>query len=285
MRIRDKVAELAGRFETAGIDTPKADARALAAFVLNKEPVYLRMHPDEEIDLQDIMRIDEYAARRLKREPVSKITGTRGFWRLDFKVTPDVLDPRPDSETLIEKVLEILPDRRAPLKILDMGTGSGCLAQALLCEYIKAQAVGTDISPAALAVARENAVFNGLKERFKAVQADWNEAEWEKKVAAPFDVVIANPPYITENERAALAPEVRDFDPPQALFGGPDGLDPYRKIVLSLPHLLKKGGLFVCEFGKGQEEDVRRIICAGTGTFHSFGTDLGGVTRCLCAFF
>lgn len=285
MRIRDKVAELAGRFEAAGIETPKADARVLTAFVLGREPVYLRIHPEEEIDIQDIARIDACAVRRFKREPVSKITGTRGFWRLDFKVTPDVLDPRPDSETLIEKVLEILPDKTASLKILDLGTGTGCLAQALLCEYIRASAVGTDISPAALAVAEENAAFNGLKERFAAVLADWNEPGWENNFKTPFDVVISNPPYIAEFERASLAPEVREYDPPQALFGGPDGLDPYRKIVLCLPRLLKKGGLFVCEFGKGQEEDVRRIICTGGGEFNSFGVDLGGVTRCLCAFF
>lgn len=285
MRVRDKVAELAARFETVGIEEPRTDARALTAFALNKEPVYLRMHPEEEIDPLDLAQIDVYAARRLKREPVSKITGTRGFWRLDFKVTPDVLDPRPDSETLIEKVLEILPDKSLALKILDLGTGTGCLSQALLCEYIKAYAVAADVSPAALAVADENAASNGLKERFKTVLADWNEPGWEQKVGTLFDVVISNPPYIAPSERETLAPEVREYDPALALFGGADGLDPYRKIAAALPYLLKKGGLFVCEFGKGQETEVRRIICSQTGTFHSFGVDLGGVTRCLCALF
>lgn len=156
------VAGLTRRFAAAGIDSARTDARCLVAFALKVPPVRLRMTPEIEADGEAVRRIEEYAARRLKREPVSKILGTRGFWRLEFKVTPDVLDPRPDSETLIEKVLEYFPDRRSALQILDLGTGSGCLALSLLSEYPDASAAGTDVSEKALAVAEENARVNGL---------------------------------------------------------------------------------------------------------------------------
>lgn len=283
MQVKELLAELTERFERAGLDESRADARLLIAFGINKKPVFLRMNPDFEIEPDDLAKIKAFAERRLKREPVSKIIQTRGFWRLDFKVTADVLDPRPDSETLIEEALKIFEDKTAPLRILDLGTGSGCLAQALLCEYVNATAVGLDSSGKALAIASENAAANGLKDRFSTVSADWNADGWEKSLGQ-FDLTIANPPYIAEKERATLAPEVVGYDPAQALFAGDDGLDAYRKIAPALPHLLKKGGVFITEFGKGQEEDVRRIVCANGLIFKSFGVDLGGIVRCLSAF-
>ncbi|MBR1776996.1 MAG: peptide chain release factor N(5)-glutamine methyltransferase [Alphaproteobacteria bacterium] len=283
MLVKELLAELTERFERAGLDEARADARALTAFGISKTPVFLRMNPDFEVEPDQLKTINSYAERRLKREPVSKITQTRGFWRLDFKVTQDVLDPRPDSETLIEEALKIFRDKVASLKILDLGTGSGCLAQALLCEYVNARAIGLDCSAEALAVAAENAASNGLKDRFTTVQADWNAPDWEKKLGQ-FDLVVANPPYIAETERTALAPEVIEFDPPQALFAGDDGLDAYRRIAPALPRLLKKGGAFITEFGKGQEEDVCRLICSVGLRFGSFGVDLGGIVRCLSVF-
>ncbi|MBR1945157.1 MAG: peptide chain release factor N(5)-glutamine methyltransferase [Alphaproteobacteria bacterium] len=283
MRVKDLLAELAERFEQAGLDEARADARALIAFGINKTPVFLRINPDFEVEADQLEKIQSFAERRLKREPVSKITQTRGFWRLDFKVTRDVLDPRPDSETLIEETLKVFRDRFATLTILDLGTGSGCLAQALLCEYVNAKAVGLDSSEQALAIAAENATSNGLKDRFSAVLADWNNPDWEKGLGT-FDLIIANPPYIAEKERAVLAPEVVNYDPAQALFAGEDGLDAYRKIAPVLPRLLKKNGVFIAEFGKGQEEDVRRIICSAGLRFGAFGVDLGGIIRCLTAF-
>ena len=283
MRVKDILADVTERFEQAGIEDARIDARMLVAFAMNKTPVFVRMNPDFEIERDEMDKIQSFVGRRLKREPVSKITGTRGFWRLDFKVTPDVLDPRPDSETLIEEALKIFKNRTESLKILDLGTGSGCLAQALLCEYVNANAVGADCSEKALSIAAENAVANGLKDRFSTVLTDWNTPDWEKNLGT-FDLIVSNPPYIAEKERDFLAIEVVNFDPHQALFAGKDGLDAYRKIAPSLPFLLKKNGAFIAEFGKGQEEDVRRIVCSSGLRFNSFGVDLGGITRCLSAF-
>ncbi len=284
LSVREILASVIDRFERAGIETPAVDARALVAFGLSKTPIFLRMNPEFEIEPDQQSAIEDFVRRRLAREPVSKITQTRGFWRLDFKVTKDVLDPRPDSETLIEEALKIFPDRSSPLNVLDLGTGSGCLAQALLCEFISARAVGVDSSAAALAVADENAVANGLSGRFETVLTDWNVSGWAKNLGR-FDLVISNPPYIAETEKESLDPEVVLFDPKQALFGGRDGLDAYRKIAPALPLLLKKGGVFIAEFGKGQENDVRRIICSSGLSFNTFGADLAGIIRCLSAFY
>ena len=284
MQVKELLSELTERFERTGLDEARADARALIAFGIGKTPVFLRMYPDFEIVSDDLAKIQAFAERRIKHEPVSKITQTRGFWRLDFKVTADVLDPRPDSETLIEETLKIFKDKTAALKILDLGTGSGCLAQAVLCEYVNAAATGLDSSEKALAVAMENAASNGLKDRFSSILADWNVSGWERDLGQ-FDLIVANPPYIAEKERETLALEVVDYDPSQALFAGADGLDAYRQIAPALPRLLKKGGVFITEFGKGQEEDVRRIICSNGLRFNTFGVDLGGIVRCLSAFY
>lgn len=283
MTAKEILSALAQRFERAGIEEPSADARVLVAFAVGVTPVFLRMHPDFTIEPDILNKIEAFADRRVKREPVSKIIETRGFWRLDFKVTKDVLDPRPDSETLIDETLKLFPDKAAALRVLDLGTGSGCLAQALLCEYGNARAVGFDASDAALKIAAENAASNRLTGRFETKSGSWDDPDWFGDLGQ-FDLVISNPPYIAESERADLAPEVVNFDPERALFAGADGLDAYRKIVPALPFLLRDGGVFVAEFGKGQHDAVREIVEAAGLDFHAFGIDLGGVARCLSAF-
>lgn len=283
MTAKEILSALAQRFERAGIEEPSADARILVAFAVGVTPVFLRMHPDFTIEPDILNKIEAFADRRVKREPVSKIIETRGFWRLDFKVTKDVLDPRPDSETLIDETLKLFPDKAAALRVLDLGTGSGCLAQALLCEYGNARAVGFDASDAALKIAAENAASNRLTERFETKSGSWDNPDWFGDLGQ-FDLVISNPPYIAESERADLAPEVVNFDPERALFAGADGLDAYRKIVPALPFLLRDGGVFIAEFGKGQHDAVREIVEAAGLDFHAFGIDLGGVARCLSAF-
>lgn len=283
MTAKEILSALAQRFERAGIEEPSADARILVAFAVGVTPVFLRMHPDFTIEPDILNKIEVFADRRVKREPVSKIIETRGFWRLDFKVTKDVLDPRPDSETLIDETLKLFPDKAAALRVLDLGTGSGCLAQALLCEYGNARAVGFDASDAALKIAAENAASNRLTERFETKSGSWDDPDWFGDLGQ-FDLVISNPPYIAESERADLAPEVVNFDPERALFAGADGLDAYRKIVPALPFLLRDGGVFIAEFGKGQHDAVREIVEAAGLDFHAFGIDLGGVARCLSAF-
>ena len=278
MNVKDCINRLTSAFEEAGIDDARADARLLVAFALNKQPVFVRMHPDSEIEDDAAEKIEAFKRRRLNREPVSKIIGTRGFWRLDFKVTQDVLDPRPDSETLIEEILKRKTDKTAALKILDLGTGSGCLALSLLSEYLNASAIGADSSEKALQIARENAQSNGLAARFKTVQADWNKSEWSDTFGT-FDIVISNPPYIGDSE--PLAPEVALFDPKQALFAGADGLDAYRALFPVLDGLLAENGLAVFEFGKGQHHAVKALAEQNGLAFDGFGTDLGGIVRCI----
>ena len=278
MNVKDCINRLTSAFEEAGIDDARADARLLVAFALNKPPVFVRMHSDSEIEDDAAEKIEAFKRRRLNREPVSKIIGTRGFWRLDFKVTQDVLDPRPDSETLIEEILKRKTDKTAALKILDLGTGSGCLALSLLSEYLNASAIGADSSEKALQIARENAQSNGLAARFKTVQADWNKSEWSDTFGT-FDIVISNPPYIGDSE--PLAPEVALFDPKQALFAGADGLDAYRALFPVLDGLLAENGLAVFEFGKGQHHAVKALAEQNGLAFDGFGTDLGGIVRCI----
>ena len=281
MRIGEAVESLSADFLAAGIDEARADARLLVAFALNADALYVRMHATDDLDADASAKLDSLRRRRLSHEPVSKITGSRGFWRLDLKVTRDVLDPRPDSETLIEEVLRRLPDKKAPLRILDLGTGSGCLALALLCELPLAKAIGTDRSAEALDVARENARLNGLDGRFEARLCDWTAGGWTNGLNPPFDVIVSNPPYIAETERGTLAPEVRDFDPEGALFGGADGLDAYKTLLPLVGSLLKKEGFAVFEFGKGQHDAVRGQGEAAGLFFDGFGTDLAGISRCI----
>lgn len=276
--LKNALDDLTAAFERAGIDDARADARLLVAFALNKPPVFVRMHFDSEIEDDAAEKIEAFKRRRLNREPVSKIIGTRGFWRLDFKVTQDVLDPRPDSETLIEEILKRKTDKTAASKILDLGTGSGCLALSLLSEYLNASAIGADSSEKALQIARENAESNGLAARFKTVQADWNKSGWSDTFGT-FDIVISNPPYIGDSE--PLDPEVALFDPKQALFAGADGLDAYRTLFPVLGGLLAENGLAVFEFGKGQHHAVKALAEQNGLAFDGFGTDLGGIVRCI----
>lgn len=285
MRVSELLSGLSRRFAAAGIDTARTDARLLTSFAMKVSPVTLRMSPEAEVPSDVLPKIEEYAARREKREPVSKILETRGFWSLDFKVTKDVLDPRPDSETLVETVTALFPDRSRPLRVLDLGTGTGCLALAVLAEYPSASAVGTDVSERALAVARENAASNGLAKRFVALHADWTFPDWTTSLNGErFDLILSNPPYIAESECGALDPEVAEYDPPEALFGGADGLVPYRLLAPVLPFLMKEGASAVFEFGKGQHEAVRAIFENSGLVFGRFGTDLGGIVRCITVF-
>ena len=182
--------------------------------------------------------------RRARGEPVAYLTGRRGFWSLDLCVTPDVLIPRPDSETLIEAAVAAIPGDGAP-RVLDLGTGSGALLLAALSQWPRARGVGVDRSLAALAVARANAAALGLADHTAFVAGDWATA-----IAGGWDLVLSNPPYVRDD--APLDPGVRDFEPAAGLFAGADGLDAYRRIVPDLPRLLAPGGMAVIEIGHDQ---------------------------------
>ena len=202
-------------------------------------------------------------------EPIAKIIGHKGFWKHDFIVSKDVLDPRPDSETLIEAVLESYPDKQAPLRILDLGTGSGCLIISLIKEYKNAQGVAVDISPKALATAKENA---------KDLPIDFIEADMRAlpQDIGRFDIIISNPPYIPSADIKDLDVSVKDYDPMLALDGGADGLDFYR----ALSQLDLSRHLFV-EIGQGQDQAVIDIMSANNWTCQKSWKDLGGIIRIL----
>lgn len=210
-------------------------------------------------------------------EPVWRILGEREFWGLPFRLSPATLEPRPDSETLIEAALEVLAGRRQDeMTFLDLGTGTGCLLIAALSEFPRARGVGIDLSQEACDTARENAGINKVAGRARFAQGDWTTG-----LTGSFDLILSNPPYIPTGEIAGLSPGVRDHDPRRALDGGDDGLDPYRRFAQALPPLLAPGGKAVIEIGAGQEADVVLLMQAGGLAFEGSRRDLGGHPRAL----
>ena len=265
-------------FADAGIDTPRLDARLLVAHGLGRDPGWLIGHPEAMPAPDEASRIEALIARRAAREPLAYITGEKEFWSLSFKVTPATLIPRPDSETLVETVLDRVQDRQAALRLLDLGTGSGCLLLALLHELPNARGVGIDRSADALIVARENAQALGLGERVGYLEGSWFAP---LSGTVPFDIAVANPPYVSDSEMAALAPEILGFEPETALRAGADGLDDYREILTGFSAWLVPGGLFCGEIGERQggaaAELARQAGLAGVGV----AADGAGRARCI----
>ncbi len=272
------LAAAAARLGAAGVEGAGRDARLLLAAALDAGPELPTAHPERVLDESERARIERLIARRAAREPVSRILGRRGFWSLDFKITPDTLDPRPDSETLIEAVLGRIDAPAAPLHILDLGTGCGCLLLALLSELPGARGLGVDISEAALGVARENADSLGLGAR-----ARFERRDWAAGLSGPWQVIVSNPPYIREREIEELAPEVAHHDPEMALNAGLDGLDAYRALLPRAGRLLDRGGILALEVGKGQQDAVEALLVATGLTPLGRVRDLGGIERCLVA--
>lgn len=269
-------------FSAAGIDSADADARLLIAHALDIDRATLATHGHRVLTPVELEKIEVLAARRLKREPVAYILGRKEFWSLSLAVTPDVLVPRPETETVVELVLdEVVNDamRMEKLRILDIGTGSGALLLALLSELENAVGTGTDISAAALSIARGNAERNGLADRCHFVASDLLAG-----LTGQFDLVVSNPPYVARGDIARLAPEVRDHEPQVALDGGNDGLDFYRAIAAQARDLLAPGGRLVVELGAGQEAAVRALfIKAGLSGEMTVRHDLAGIPRALAA--
>jgi release factor glutamine methyltransferase len=238
----------------AGIEAPELDARLLLcrATGLSHEAYVAR--GNDTLSPAAAARFGTYVGRRLAGEPVSRIIGTREFYGRPFRNDQSTLDPRPDTETLIEAAL-VLVDRNAPLRILDLGTGSGCILITLLAELPLATGLGIDKSLQALDIARANAQILGVGDR-----ADFSVGDWLEAVKGTFDLVVANPPYLSVADMAELAPEVRDHDPRAALDGGPDGLSAYRRIVPGLRKALSPGGFALFEVGPDQAQAVLRLL-------------------------
>ncbi len=221
-------------------------------------------------------RLAQFVARRARREPVARIAGEREFWSLAFALSPATLEPRPDSETVVAAVLARLADRTAAIRLLDLGTGSGCLLLALLSEVPRAVGFGIDLLPAAAAMARRNAAAMGLESR-----AFFAAGRWASGLAAKVDVVVANPPYIPTAAIATLAPEVARYDPVQALDGGSDGLQAYRDLAPQIAGLLLPAGFACLELGEGQAAAVAEIFAAAGLDAVALHRDLGGAERCI----
>ncbi|MDE2134172.1 MAG: peptide chain release factor N(5)-glutamine methyltransferase [Alphaproteobacteria bacterium] len=252
--LRDAVRRLAA----AGIENPRLDARLLLEHA----------HGDNAL-------FEALVCRRAAREPLAYITGRKEFWSLDFEVGPDVLIPRPESETVIEQALAAFPDRAAPLDVLDLGTGTGCLLVAFLKEFPNACGLGIDVSQKARAIAHRNVVRHGLAARGAIDGGDWS-------VAGSYDVILANPPYIETGDLAGLEPEGA-YEPVLALDGGADGLSAYRAVVPVLAVLLRPGGRALLEIGAGQEGDVAAVLAlSGLGVVRT-APDLAGIPRVLVA--
>lgn len=224
--------------------------------------------------------VNQILDRRRQGEPLSKILGEKGFYKYIFKTGADVLDPRPDSETLVEGVLDAFPDKKQPLKILDIGTGSGCLLISIVSEYTAMQGIGLDKSAAALKIASENARVLAPCKDISFVRRDFMQADWTQGLGE-FDIIISNPPYIKSTDIDSLEPAVRLYDPLLALDGGADGLNAYRTLAADIHNLLKPGGLVFFEIGQGQEQDVMDIMHRQGFVLSKQMRDLGGIIRVL----
>lgn len=269
----DAVRAAGSRLAAAGIDDAPGEARRLLEYASALSRAGLMAAMGERMPAEEAARLGAALDRRANREPLSHILGSVGFWTLDLKVTADVLTPRADTETIVEAALAAVRDRTAPVRILDIATGSGAIALALLSELANARAVATDLSAAALNVARGNAALNRLSTRVEFV-----ETSWADKLAGPFDLVVSNPPYIASEVIDTLEPEVKTFEPRLALDGGPDGLAPYPHLFAEAHRLLAPSGTGVFEIGYDQGE-AALAMARGAGLEATLRRDLGGNDR------
>ncbi|WP_137042856.1 peptide chain release factor N(5)-glutamine methyltransferase [Pseudolabrys sp. FHR47] len=272
---------VANSFRLAGIDSPDADARLLLGHALRLNRAQLLSQSDRLLEAREVEFVQALSARRLRHEPVARILGRKEFWDLTLHVSDAVLVPRPETETIVEEALDrIARDgrQREPLRILDIGTGSGALLLALLSELKNATGIGTDISMAAIEVALGNAERNKLISRARFVCCNLAGG-----LGGQFDLVVSNPPYIPRAEIATLEAEVREYDPLLALDGGADGLDFYRAIAREAPRLLTPGGHLIVELGFGQEGPVASLFETAGLTVAPARPDLAGIPRALGA--
>lgn len=271
----------AGALRRAGIETPELDARLLLCHAAGLTYEALIARSREQLHPDGAARLDRALARRIAREPVSRILGTREFYGRTFMVGAETLDPRPDTETLIEAALahaESRGGRHLPLKLLDLGTGTGCILLTLLAELPKARGLGTDISEAALAFAAQNAARLGVADR-----ASFRAADWFDGIGGQFDFVVSNPPYLAHGEMESLADDVALYDPMPALYGGPDGLAAYRRIAARAPAVIAPGGRLLVEIGAGQAGAVAELLSMAGLEIEEIRADLAGRPRVIVA--
>ena len=266
LTVQDCLVALRQKFAGNNIETADLDARLLVQATTGIDHAGLILNADHLLSRREIDTIEAMSQRRLNHEPVSRILGVREFYGRDFHITGDVLDPRPDTETLVDLTLSIMSDSIAsdfvtsdPVMngpdILDIGTGTGAIIISLLCELPHAKGVATDISPAALKIARQNSHQHGVADRLTL-----QETAWCAGIEQKFDIIVSNPPYIARSDIDHLALDVKDHDPHLALDGGPDGLDAYRALARQCPARLKPGGVILLEVGFDQAEKVADLF-------------------------
>ena len=270
--------QLTQAFKAAQLDTPELDARLLVGAATQLDLTGLTIAGQRTLQHDEAIRLAVLAERRLAHEPVARILGEKEFWGLTLALSTETLVPRADTETVVEAALELARaagEPTEPLRIADIGTGSGAILLALLYELPTATGIGTDISRGALRTAQANAGRLGLGARASFLECDYCEG-----LDGPFDLIVSNPPYIVRNEIAQLSREVREHDPRRALDGGSDGLVAYRAMARDIAGLLDPGGAFALEVGKGQADDVADLMqVAGLHTIRPHRHDLGGIAR------
>lgn len=274
--LSELLRKAADDLRAAGVPDAMVDARLLAAAAcaLSREEMLLEPHLAVQADAA--ARFRDMVERRCRREPVARILGSREFRSLDFGLGPDTLEPRPDSETIVDAAVLYGRAMPGPIRVLDLGTGTGCLVLSVLDEIADATGVGSDIAAGAIEVASRNAENLGLADRVRFLHADWTAG-----LDGPFDLILSNPPYITTGEIAGLAPEVAAYDPAIALDGGVDGLDAYRTLAACVAPVLSSEGIVVLEIGAGQQDEVTSIFATAGYAFVDSRDDLGGHARAL----
>ena len=280
MTVRECLTRARARLKAAGFDLADArlDARVILQHVLGRDAAWLLAHDDHRPTTTQVERIEAAVARRALHEPVAYITGIREFYGRDFVVSPVVLIPRPETELIVEAFIEAFPDRTQPLTVADVGTGSGCLAVSIACEYPQVRVMATDISEPALALAQSNAARHGVAGRIV-----FRLASLIPDDLAGLDAVVSNPPYVSVHDHDALAPSVRDFEPHQALFAGRTGLDVIEPLLDATTRALAPGGWLGMEIGAGQAASVMRLAAREGFTDARMLKDLAGIERTLVA--
>lgn len=275
----NKFEDVIGQLASAGIASPRLEARLLLAHVLGCESSSTQIF-SQNLSVQQEKELDILLHKRLKEHfPLDKILGSKDFYKYTFKVSEDVLSPRPDTEILVEEAIRLMAGRN--LNILDLGTGSGCILLSLLKENLQASGIGVDISEKAIDVARQNAVALGVEKQVKWLNASWFEEDFVSHFSGTFEMIVSNPPYIPDQEISSLDAEVKNHDPMSALSGGCDGMESYQRLADVIPMLLSENGYVLLECGQGQAQAVAELFVGKGLKLENILNDLQGIERCV----
>jgi release factor glutamine methyltransferase len=275
LNISQALVEVSQVLRKSGVPDPRREAASLLAMVTGRDRTFLIAHAEAELSPDEIDRLKDFVQRRASGEPMQYITGHQEFFKLDFEVEPGVLIPRPETEILVEKALQLI-DPSSSVEICDVGTGSGCIVISILHERANVRGVGLDISPAALKIAGRNAARLGVAGKLELKESDCFSALQQGK---RFGMLVSNPPYVAESAMESLQREVRDHEPIEALTSGPDGLNMIRRLLRQAPSYLEPGGHFLFEMGFDQSEAVRELVARSSWELVEILDDLQGIPR------